>query len=194
MLKDQHALLLTHRTSPFSWNTTYKLISSLADIDHGARGGGQRLLLPVAVNCANLKPIIEEQGFHLLGKDIAQGRAIRLLLLETFWRKPVFMEGVMLNLGNRVVLLLLTKPILPAIRQGVGLRFWEARFKEIAWRGMAGAKEETSLRGQVFPHARQQRFMVCSGEKVLKGIAQHVNQGKLLPEVERARICHRPVN
>ncbi len=58
-----------------------KLDPSLADINHIARSGGQRLLLPTSVTRAGLtsvtraglKPIVEEQGFHLLGKDVAQG-------------------------------------------------------------------------------------------------------------------------
>ncbi len=53
--------------------TVGKLDPSLADINHVARSGGQRLLLPTSVTRADLKPIVEEQGFHLLGKDIAQG-------------------------------------------------------------------------------------------------------------------------
>src|SRR5450759_3905194 len=49
------------------------LDASLTDIDHRGRSGGQRILLPISVTRENVKPIVEEQGFHLLGKDIAQG-------------------------------------------------------------------------------------------------------------------------
>jgi len=94
----------------------------------------------------------------------------------------------------RIVLLLLTENILPSVRHGIRLWFWKASFKEIAWRGMACAKEKTPLRMQMFPHACQERFLVRSRQKVLKGIAQHVNKGKLLLQVERARICHHPLN
>jgi len=52
-----------------------ELGTSLADINHRRRSGGQRFLLPIAVTRADLKPIVEEQGFYLLGKDIAQGYA-----------------------------------------------------------------------------------------------------------------------
>ena len=62
-----------------------KLDPPLTDINHRARSGGQRFLLPIAVTGADLKPIVEEQGFHLLWKDIAQGSAKRLLLLLISW-------------------------------------------------------------------------------------------------------------
>ena len=50
-----------------------ELGTSLADINHRRRSGGQRFLLPTAVTRADLKPIVEEQGFYLLGKDIGAG-------------------------------------------------------------------------------------------------------------------------
>lgn len=39
---------------------TTLLDPSLANIDHGGRSGGQRVLLPIAVTLADLKPIVEE--------------------------------------------------------------------------------------------------------------------------------------
>ena len=71
------------------------------------RSGGQRFLLPTAVTQADLKPIVEEQGFYLLGKDIAQGYAQRLLSLLASWLKKREMAGVVLDLGHRIVVLLL---------------------------------------------------------------------------------------
>src|SRR5260370_33147365 len=60
-----------------------KLDMPLADIDHRVRGGGQRFLLPTPITRADLKPIVIEQGFHLLRKDVAQSRTERLLLALT---------------------------------------------------------------------------------------------------------------
>src|SRR5215472_4913091 len=159
------------RIGPGCASKKAKLDPSLADINHGARGGCQRLLLPIAVTGADLKPIVGEQGFHLLGKDIAQGPTILLLLLETFWREPVFLEGVVLNLRDRIVLLMLTDHILPSVRHGVRLWFRKASFKETAWRGMACSKEKTSLWMHTCPHACQQRFLVRSGQKLLKSVS-----------------------
>src|SRR5260370_11834523 len=69
-----------------------------------------------------------------------------------------------------------------------------ADFQEIAWGGITCFKEKTSLREQMFPDARQQRFLVLSRQKELKNIFQHVNKRKLLLEMERACISHHPVN
>ncbi len=118
-----------------------KLDPSLADINHIARSGGQRLLLPTSVTRAGL-----------------------------------------------------SDHIVSSIRQRVLLWFCIAGFKEISWGGMACSKEKTPLWVQMFPDASQQRFLVCSGQKMLKGISQHVNKWKLLLEMERARICHYPLN
>lgn len=66
-----------------------KLGASLTDIDHQARSGCQRFLLPTSVTGVDLKPIVVEQGFHLLGKDIAQGCAKHLLLVLTSWMEKL---------------------------------------------------------------------------------------------------------
>src|SRR6266568_8682774 len=171
-----------------------KLDPPLTDINHRARSGGQRLLLPVAVTRADLKPIVVEQGFHLLGKDIAQGYAKRLLLLLTSWMEEREMAGVVLDLGHGIVVLLFGGHELPPIRHRVLRRIWMADFQEISWGGIACFKEKASLRVQMFPDSRQQRFLVLSRQKELKNIFQHVNERKLLLEVERARISHHPVN
>src|SRR5260221_14040213 len=134
--------------------TVGKLDPSLADINHVARSGGQRLLLPIAVTRTDLKPIVEEQGFHLLGKDIAQGRVKRLLLLLTSWMKEREMAGVVLDLGHGIVALLLSNHELPSIRGRVRISFWMADFQEISWGGIACFKKKTSLREQMFPDAR----------------------------------------
>ena len=60
-----------------------KLGAPLTDIDHCGRSGGQRFLLPIAVTGADLKSVVEEQGFHLLGKDIAKGSVKGFLLALT---------------------------------------------------------------------------------------------------------------
>src|SRR5690242_17139293 len=46
----------------------------------------------------------------------------------------------------------------------------------------------------MFPHASQKCLLVRPCQEVLKSISQHVNKGKLLLELERARICHSPFN
>src|SRR6266699_3107952 len=125
-----------------------KLDTPLADIDHRGRSGGQRLLLPIAVTRTDLKPIVEEQGFHLLGKDIAQGRVKRLLLLLASWMKEREMAGVVLDLGHGIVVLLLSNHEVSSIRGRVGISFWMADFQEISWGGIACFKKKTSLREQ----------------------------------------------
>src|SRR6266704_3464371 len=135
----------------------------LTDINHRARSGGQRFLLPIAVTRADLKPIVEEQGFHLLGKDIAQGCAKRLFLVLAVWMEPLVQERVVLNLCDRVVLLLLSDHIVSSIRHRILLWFGMAGFKEISWRGVACSKEETPLRVHMFPHSSQQGFLVRPG-------------------------------
>src|SRR5712692_4119992 len=122
-----------------------KLDTSLADIDHRGRSGCQRFLLPIAVTRADLKPIVEEQGFHLLGKDIAQGRAMRLLLLLTCWMENRELAGVVLALGPGIVVVRCSEHEVPAIRRRVLLRFWMEDFQEIAWGRIACFKEKTSL-------------------------------------------------
>src|SRR6266568_5084424 len=171
-----------------------KLDPPLTDINHRARSGGQRFLLPIAVTRADLKPIVEEQGFHLLGKDIAQGRVKRLLLLLTSWIEEHEMAGVVLDLGHGIVVLLLSDHELPTIRRCVLLWFWMADFQEIPWGGIACFKEKTSPRVQMFPDSRQHSFLVLSRQKELKNIFQHVNVWKLLLEMERTRISHHPFN
>src|SRR2546428_5252117 len=94
--------------------TQPQLDTSLADIDHRGRSGGQRFLLPIAVTRVDLQPIVEEQGFHLLGKDIAQGRAIRLLLVPASWMEKREMAGVVLNLGHGIEVLLLSNHEVPS--------------------------------------------------------------------------------
>ena len=151
-------------------------------------------MLPIAVTRADLKPIVEEQGFHLLGKDIAQGRAMRLLHVLTRLVEKREMAGVVLDLGHGIVVLLFSDHELPSIRGRVLLRFWMADFQEISWGGIACSKEKTSLRVQMFPDSRQHRFLVLSRQKELKNIFQHVNEWEVPLEVERARISHHPAN
>src|SRR5436305_3496026 len=69
-----------------------------------------------------------------------------------------------------------------------------ANFQKITWGGITCFKEKTSLWKQMFPDTRQHRFLVLSRQKELKDIFQHVNERKLLLEMERARISHHPVN
>src|SRR6266566_5875828 len=171
-----------------------KLDTSLADIDHRGRSGCQRILLPIAVTRVDLKPIVEEQGFHLLGKDIAQGYAQHLLSLLASWMEKREMARVVLDLVHGIVMLLLSDHELPPIRGGVLLRFWTADFQEISWGGIACFKKKTSLRVHMFPHSRQHRFLVLSRQKELKNIFQHVNEWEAPLEVERARISHYPLN
>src|SRR6266446_4432352 len=174
--------------------TQPQLDTSLADIDHRGRSGGQRFLLPVAVTRADLKPIVEEQGFHLLVKDIAQGRAKRLFHVLTSWMEKREMADVVLDLGHGIVVLLFSSHELPSIRHRVLRRVWMADFQEISWGRIACFKEKTSLREHMFPDASQHRFLVLSRQKELKDIFQHVNERKLLLEMERARISHHPFN
>src|SRR5258707_3101206 len=144
-----------------------KLDTPLADIDHRGRSGGQRLLLPIAVTRADLKPIVVEQGFHLLGKDIAQGHAKRLLLLLTSWMEKREMAGVVLDLGHGIVVLLFGGHELPPLTRRVLLRFWMADLQKNSWGGIACFKEKTSLSELMFPDARPQRFLVLSRQKEL---------------------------
>src|SRR5260221_9319606 len=137
-----------------------KLGTPLADIDHRGRSGGQRLLLPIAVTRTDLKPIVEEQGFHLLGKDIAQGRVKRLFLALTSWMKKCEMAGFVLDLGYGIVVLLFSGHELPSIRHRVLRRGRGADFQAIAWGGTAWFKEETALRGHMFSDARQNPLLV----------------------------------
>src|SRR5258708_15071987 len=171
-----------------------KLDTSLADIDHRARSGSQRILLPASITRADLKTIVEEQGFHLLGKDIAEGYAQRLVSRLPSWLKEREMAGVVLDLGHGIVVLLLSHHEVPSIRSRVLISFWMANFQKIAWGGIACFKEKTSLWKQMFPDTSQHRFLVLSRQKELKDIFQHVNERKLLLEMERARISHHPVN
>src|SRR5207244_3589184 len=98
----------------------------------------------------------------LLGKDIAQGRAKRLLLALASWMEKREMAGIVLDLGHGIVVLLFGGHQLPPIRQRVRPRFWVAHMQEIAWVGIACFKEKTSLWEQMFPHACQHRFLVLS--------------------------------
>src|SRR5258706_4664829 len=171
-----------------------KLDTSLADIDHRARSGSQRILLPASITRADLKTIVEEQGFYLLGKDIAQGYAQRLLSRLPSWLKKREMAGVVLDLGHGIVVLLLSNHEMPSIRSRVRISFWMANFQKITWGGIACFKEKTSLWKQMFPDTSQHRFLVLARQKELKDIFQHINERKLLPKMERARIRHHPVN
>ena len=98
-----------------------------------------------------------------------------LLLLLTSWTEKREMAGVVLDLGNGIVVLLRSNHQLSSIRRRVLFPFWTAKFEEITWRGIACFKEKTSLREQMFPHASQHRFLVHSRQKELKDIFQHVN-------------------
>src|SRR5437016_14320409 len=100
---------------------------------------------------------------------------------------------VVLDLGHGIVVLLLSDHELPSIRRRVLLRFWMADFQEISWGGIACFKKKTSLWKQMFPDARQHRFLVLSGQKELPGIFQRVDERKLLPKMERARIRYHPL-
>src|SRR5581483_9212700 len=104
------------------------------------------------------------------------------------------MARVVLYLAHGIVVLLFRDHELPSIRRRVLLRFWMAHLLEIAQGGIARFKEKTSLREQMFPHARQHRFLVLSRQKELKDMPQHVNEWKLPLEIERARIGYYPLN
>ncbi len=71
-----------------------------------------------------MKSIVEEQGFHLLRKDIAQGRVKRLLLALASWMEKREMAGVVLDLRHGIVVLLFGGHELPPIRQRVLRRIW----------------------------------------------------------------------
>src|SRR5260221_12919145 len=122
-----------------------KLDTSLADIDHRGRSGGQRLLLPIAVTRTDLKSIVEEQGFHLLGKDIAQGRVKRLFLALTSWMKKCEMAGFVLDLGYGIVVLLFSGHELPSIRHRVLRRGSGGALPGNSSGGVAGLKDKTAL-------------------------------------------------
>src|SRR5260221_1967607 len=171
-----------------------KLDMPLADIDYRVRGGGQRFLLPTPITRADLKPIVIEQGFHLLRKDVAQSRTERLLLALTSCIEEREMAGVVLDLGQRVVVLLFAGQEVPPIRQRILRRIGMEDVQEISWIGIACFKEKTSLRLQMLADASQHRFLVLSREKELKDIFQHVNERKLLPKMEGAGIGHHPFN
>src|SRR5260370_31043808 len=83
-----------------------KLDMPLADIDHRVRGGGQRVLLPTPITRADLKPIVIEQGFHLLRKDVAQSRTERMLLAFTSSIEERAMAGGVPDSSKRAVVLL----------------------------------------------------------------------------------------
>jgi hypothetical protein len=85
-------------------------------------------LLPTAVTRADLKPIVEEQGFYLSWKDIAQGYAQRLLVSLPSWLKKREMAGVVLDLGHGIVVLLLPDHQLPSVRQEVPGGIWVEDF------------------------------------------------------------------
>src|SRR5258706_2376552 len=104
------------------------------------------------------------------------------------------MAGVVLDLGHRIVVLLYARHELPAIRQRIRVSFWMADLLEIAWGGIACFEEETALWEQMLADAGQHRFLVLSRQKELKDIFQHVNEAKLLLEMEGARISHHPFN
>src|SRR5260370_891441 len=93
-----------------------------------------------------------------------------------------------------IVVVLLRNHEVSSIRQRELLRFWTTAFQKIAWGGIACFKEKTSLWEQMFADTRQQRFLVRSREKELKHIFQHINERKLLLEVERACISYHPFN
>ena len=139
-----------------------KLDPSLADINHRAGSGGQRILLPTSITRADLKSIVEEQGFHLSGKDIAQGDTQRLLFSLPFWLKKREMAGVVLDLGYEIIVLLLSNHEVPSIRGRVRISPWMANFQKITWGGIACFKEKTSLWKQMFPHASQHGFLILS--------------------------------
>ena len=107
-------------------------------------------MLPTAVTGADLQPIVEEQGLHLLGKNIAQVRVKRLLLLVPIWMEKREMAGVVLDLGQGIVVLLLRDHELPSIRQRVLFSFWTTAFQEIVRGRIARFKEKISLREQMF--------------------------------------------
>src|SRR5437588_13132453 len=104
------------------------------------------------------------------------------------------MARVVLDLGYGIVVLLLSNHEVPSIRGRVRISFWMANFQKIAWGGIACFKEKTPLWKHMFPDASQHRFLVLSRQKELKDIFQHVNERKLLLEMERARISHHPFN
>src|SRR5688500_2373152 len=142
----------------------------------------------------DLKPIVEKQGFHLLWKDIAQGSAKHLLRALASWMDPPVRGGVVLDLGDGIVMLLFGDYQLPAIGQSVVLGLVVADLKEIAWRGIARFRDKTTLRLQVLQDSCQHTFMVLSCQKELKSIHQHEYARKLLLKLERARIGHHPLN
>src|SRR5258706_4520882 len=145
-----------------------KLDTSLADIDHRGRSGGQRLLLAIAGTRTDLKPIVEEQGFHLLGKDIAQGRVKRLFLALTSWMKKCEMAGFVLDLGYGIVVLLFSGHELPSIRHRVLRRLWGGVFKEIAGGGNAGFQQKKALPEEIVAHAGQPHLRVPSRQEELE--------------------------
>src|SRR5258708_1139481 len=104
------------------------------------------------------------------------------------------MAGVVLDLGHGIIVLLFSDHELPSIRRRVLFPFWMEDFQEISWGGIARSKEKTSLQMHMFPHASQQCFLVFARQKELKGVPQHVDEGKLLLELERTCISHHPVN
>ena len=81
-------------------NTNCWLDLSFADIDHRRRSGRQRFLLPTAVTRVYLKPIVVEQGFHLLRIDIAQGRVQHLLFALACLVEEREMARVVLDSGS----------------------------------------------------------------------------------------------
>ncbi len=191
IFEHQHAPKLLHKAV---LQRILVLGTSLADINHRRRSGGQRFLLPTAVTRADLKPIVEEQDFHLLRKDVAQGRAKRLLPALTSCIEEREMAGVVLDLGHSVVVLLFAGHQLPPIRQRILWRIGMEDVQEISWIGIACFEEKTSLRPQMFPDACQHCFLILSRQKELKDIFQHVNERKLLPKMECAGIGHHPFN
>src|SRR5690242_12124412 len=168
-----------------------KLVTSLADVDHLARGRGQWLLLPATVPRADAKPIVEEQGFDLLGEDIAQRDALRLLHPPPSWMKPPILSGVVLDLRHRIVdRQIVSDRELPAIRRCVLVWARLADTQEIVWGGVARLEEKIPFRAQMFPHTRQQSILVRSRQEELEGVSYHVKTGKPPRELERARVRH----
>ena len=117
--------------------------TSLTYIDHPGTVLCQSLFVPISKLRENLKAVVEEQGFHLLWKDIAKSKTCRFLTRLLLSSLPISMQGVkgvVLDLSEMIILLVRGDYYLLAIRSRVGVLVGFPPFKEIIARGIARPK------------------------------------------------------
>src|SRR5207248_5250518 len=103
-------------------------------------------------------------------------------------------EGVMLDLSEMIIILVRGDYDLPAVRSSVDVLLVFPPFIKVIARGIARSKEKISLWKQVLPHTLEHGSLVAAREKQRKGVSQHINEGKVLLELERTGISDDPLH